>query len=248
MSAFEYSGCEHPIRDDIRTAHQRIWERLAAPGTWWTGPERVAIAAESRNALGCALCKERKTALSPYTVEGEHDHLGQLPPVAVEVVHRVVTDAGRLTRRWFDGLLADGLDEGKYVELLGVLVAVFSIDELHRTLGLPLEDLPVGVPGSPSRYRPAKATRDDGAFVPMLPMNGAVGDEADLWDPPRTGNVIRAMSLVPEAVRDLLTLSGAHYMPTLDVANPFSNGGRAIERGQIELIAGRVSALNECFY
>ena len=82
----------------------------------------------------------------------------------------------------------------------------------------------------------------------MLPPARPSGAEADLWSPPGPGNVIRALSLVPEEVRMLKRLSRAHYLDIRDVADPTRNGGRAIDRGQIELLAGRVSALNECFY
>ena len=46
------------------------WRELEAAGTWWTAAERVAMAAEGRTARGCALCAERKAALSPYSVQG----------------------------------------------------------------------------------------------------------------------------------------------------------------------------------
>ena len=57
---------------------------------------------------------------------------------------------------------------------------------------------------------------------------------------------MRAMSLVPDAVRDLKSLSAVHYLTPEEVANPAAR--RALSRPQIELLAGRVSALNECFY
>jgi hypothetical protein len=37
-------------------------------------------------------------------------------------------------------------------------------------------------------------------------------------------------------------------MPVADVADPSTNGGKTLNRQQIELVAGRVSLLNECFY
>jgi hypothetical protein len=79
----------------------------------------------------------------------------------------------------------------------------------------------------------------------MIPNGTPEGAEADLWHG-RAGNVIRAMSLVPEAVRDLKTLSAAHYVTTEQVTDPRAR--RTLSRPQIELVAGRVSALNECFY
>jgi hypothetical protein len=81
----------------------------------------------------------------------------------------------------------------------------------------------------------------------MLPNRPPSGRESDLWGL-GTGNVIRAMSLVPDAVRRLQDLSGAMYLDLEDIPNPAASGRRAIDRAQIELLAGRVSALHECFY
>ena len=127
-----------------------------------------------------------------------------------------------------------------------MVVTVLSIDEFCRALGLRLHPLPEPRAGEPSRYRPASA-RDDGAWVPMLPNGPARGAEADLWDTPRTGNVIRALSLVPDEVRTLKLLSAAQYMTVHEVTDPSADRG-ALDRLQVELLAARVSALNECFY
>ena len=87
-----YASAPIKIRNDLAAAHSRAWERLGRHGTWWDGAERVAIAAETRHALSCALCRRRKEALSPAAIEGKHDSLGVLPEVVVELVHRVLTD------------------------------------------------------------------------------------------------------------------------------------------------------------
>src|SRR5438094_1434566 len=101
MQDISYSAALVPVRDDFVAAHTRFWERLASPGAWWTGAERVAIAAEVRQARHCALCQARQKALTPTGVEGHHGHYGALPDTAVDVIHRVVTDPGRLSRQWF---------------------------------------------------------------------------------------------------------------------------------------------------
>lgn len=246
MAAFSYADADHPIRPDIPAAHRRFWERLARPGAWWTGAERVAIARESRNALDCAYCRARKAALSPYTFAGEHEHAGLLPARAVDAVHRVVTDQSRITRAWVDDNDANGLTRAAYVELVGIVVATFSIDEFHRALGLPLEPLPEPQPGGISRYTPAHLSEDIG-FVPTIPPEGAVGPEADLWGQ-RTANVVRALSLVPDAVRDWRDLGDAQYLSFREMQNFDQPAGRALNRMQIELIAARVSSINECFY
>ena len=73
--------------------------------------------------------------------------------------------------------------------------------------------------------------------------------ERDLWPDARMApNVIKALSSVPDAVRLLKTLSAAQYVPMADVPNPSAGGKRAISRAQIEFIAARVSAINDCFY
>ena len=99
MPAFDYTISAVPIRPDIPAAHRAFWHRLAGPGSWFSGAERVAIAAESRRALDCPLCAARRQALSPNAVAGEHRHGVALPGVVVDAVHRIVTDQGRITRR-----------------------------------------------------------------------------------------------------------------------------------------------------
>ncbi len=235
-----------PVRDDILAAHRSAWRRLARPGTWWTGSERVAIAAEVRSAWQCSLCARRKAALSAAAIDGEHDALGALRDAAVDAIHRVVTDPGRLSRPWFEKTLASGLSDAEYVELIGVVVTVVSIDSFCRGLGVPLHPLPEAEPGEPTRRRPPGARAGE-AWLPMIPNAGAARDDADIYaGAPTVPNVIRALSLVPDEVRGLRELSTAHYLPVEQIVDPTAS--RSLDRTQIELIAGRVSALNECFY
>lgn len=58
-------------------------------------------------------------------------HGGFLDELAVDAVHRIITDQSRITQAW--------------------------IDEFNRALGLPLETLPEPLPGEPDEYRPALA-------------------------------------------------------------------------------------------
>ena len=245
--SFNYQDIDYPVREDLCRAYRAAWDRLARPGSWWTGAERIAIAAESRNALECPLCRQRKDPILTYPVEGEHHHLAQLPYIVVDVIHRLISDQESITRKWIDGIRGSGLSDGQYVELLGIVVMVFSIDEFNRAIGAASEPLPEPKPGSPDNYRPPNLESETG-FVPMIPADGNSGKEADLWHQGRTGNVIRAMSLVPDAVRDLMLLSDAQYISLGEMIAFRPEAGRAIDRMQIELVAGRVSAMNECFY
>jgi len=251
-AAFRYEAeLADPVRPDLAETHRRAWARLAAAGTWWTGEERIAIAAESRAAVDCAYCRERKTALSPNAVDGRHDHVSGsvLPEAAVDAVHRIITDATRLTQSWVEGLAAQGVPDTHYVELLSVVVSVRSIDMFHRAMGLACEPLPSEPRRDtrPSMKRPPSAVGGE-AWVAMLPSRKPPGENADLFPGPAPF-VIRAMSLVPDAVRWLKELSQAHYLG-MDNGEMFDfvNGKGPLSRAQTELVAGRVSAVNECFY
>lgn len=238
---------EDPIREDLVEAHREAWDRIANPGTWWTGSQRIAIAAEARAADYCSFCRKRREALSPYSEEGSHDAVSgdALPEAAIDAIHRVVTDATRLTQNWIEGLTAQGVPDTHYVELLSVVVSIRSVDGFHNAMGLSPEPLPSPQEGEPSRMRPGAAVLGE-AWVPMLPNGRQTGDEADLWQGP-TGNVIRAMSLVPDAVRWLKELSAAHYLSDSEMTD-FTRGRGPLSRAQTELVAGRVSSINECFY
>ena len=248
MNTISYTSASYPVRADFADTHNRYWQRLAAAGTWLTGAQRVAIAAEVRHAKDCALCDKRKSALSPAFVDGAHDVASDLADALVEVVHRVVTDPGRLTRKWFDGILAQGVSEEAYVETIGTIVFTFTVDEFCRALAIPLNPLPAPEAGDPGRYRPSQAVQDD-AWVPWIPSGRAVGAESDLWAKGQAANVIRALSLVPDEVRTLKDLSAAHYVAeSQDFMNFAKSPQGTLSRTQTEVIAGRVSSLNGCFY
>jgi len=247
MPAFSFSHSPYTIREDLGAAYREFWARLAGPGSWWTGAERVAIAQESRNAATCGFCEQRKEALSPYGVDGEHEHAGVQEPLVVDAVHRIITDQTRITQRYVDDNRAKGLSKEQYVELAGIVVVTFSIDEFNRALGLPLEPLPEPEDGEPTHYRPAHAVEGTG-FVPMIPADGNVGQEADLWPEGANANVLRAFSVVPDAVRNWMLVGDAQYLSMAGMQIFAGDTGRSIDRMQIELVAARVSSHNECFY
>ena len=242
-----YTRPAYPIREDLAAAHSRAWAHIALPGTWWDGAVRVAIAAETRQALGCALCRERKVALSPSAVAGHHDSLGQLPEIVVEVVHRVRTDPSRLGERWYRKVIGGGLTEGQYVEVVSVVAHTVAIDTMARGLGLEPTPLPAPEPGSPSHYRP-KGAKPGSAWVPWIEPAGASASEAGIYPSDRPpANIMKAMSLVPDEVRSFFDLVTHQYLPGA-VMRDFSREYRAISHAQIELLAARVSALNRCLY
>lgn len=248
MAAFDYNYLPYPIRSDLPQTNRAIWDHIATAGYWWSGAERIAMAAEVRRARHCQLCRARKESLGPYNVAGEHDHGNLLPAQVVEAVHRLASDPGRLKKSWYDGLLEQGLTDASYVEIVSVVVVIVTVDEFHHALGLPLEPLPDPVPGEPTRYRPPGA-RLAGAWVPMIPVEGAVNDEADIYGGgERIVNVVSALSLIPNAIRMADRILNTYYVFGPDLPNLSKNSGRALQRSQMEFIAARVSAINDCFY
>ena len=246
---FDYSNAPYRIPDYKADAHRGAWQYMARPGSWWKGTERLAIAAASRAAHDCELCRERKAALSPNAVSGSHDGpTGGLPDKVIGAVHRITTDPARLTRTFVDGLLADDFSYGHYVEMVSLIVNLISIDSLHEALGLPLEPLPEPEAGDPDGYLPPGAAVDV-AWVPMIYPENLSDREDDIYlGAPRMGHVIRAMSLVPDAVRWLNNLSVAHYLPLNEVGDFSKEGKLTLSRMQTELVASRTSYYNDCFY
>jgi hypothetical protein len=62
-----------------------------------------------------------------------------------------------------------------------------------------------------------------------------------------SANIHKAMSLVPEETAGFFDLVEALYMPG-KVMRDFGNEHRAVSHAQSELIAARISALNQCIY
>jgi hypothetical protein len=115
--------------------------------------------------------------LSPNSVSGRHDTLGELPHTVVEAIHRIRTDPARLSRAWFENVIADGLSDAQYVELVGVVALLAGVDSFARAIGIAWFELPEPLPGEPSRNRPSSA-KPETAWVPMIAPEDADGPEA----------------------------------------------------------------------
>jgi len=246
MTEVDYSSSPYPIREDLVEAQRTAWRRLGEPGAFLDGARRIAVAKEVRNAPTCALCQRRKEALSPFAVEGEHDHLGALTASEVDAIHRIATDPGRLSKDWLDGILESGLDDTAYIEMVSVIVITIVVDTFRRALDLPPFDLPAPVAGAPNGYSAPGAKDHDGWIRLVMPAD-AVPSDGILYDGPLTSPVVRGLSLVPDAKRDYWDMAEQHYLPNDQMGN-FATEIRAIDRMQMELIAARVSSIHQCVY
>ena len=219
-----------PVDSAAAAAHDAALEAIAAPGAWWSGADRLAIVRAARSAPTCSLCARRASELSPGAVQGEHDNDGELPPIAVEAVHAIRNDSGRLTRRWFDDVVDMGMLPEAYVELVAVTASSVIVDTYAQGVGLDMPGLPRPADGAPTLERSDDVV-DAGAWLPVAREGSA--------------NILRSLGLVPSA-RELFlrTFGPSYYM------DPHMNPGShfALDRAQVELVAARVSAVNECFY
>ncbi len=71
--------------------------------------------------------------------------------------------------------------------------------------------------------------------------------EGDLYEGLGGANIHRALSLVPAEVGAFFDLDSIHYLPDA-VLRDFGTEYRELTHAQIELLAARVSAINQCFY
>jgi len=234
------------VRSDLCRALDRAHSRLGHPGDWLDGEQRLAIVAEVRQSWDCDFCQSRKLALSPYALSGKHQTLGNLPAPWVEVVHRVVTDPGRLSERWFKESLFDGLLEDEFIEIIIVCVQALAIDIFSTSIGMELPPLPGVQKGHPPRSRPSEAKIGPGWAATISPED-AGPDFSDFYTNDSHFYIRRSMTLVKKGTRNLWDLLDHLY---LEDPRLFELEGldRGVSRAQMEFLAARASSLLGCYY
>jgi len=246
MSSVPFENCGFEVRQNLIDAHTEAWDRIASPGTWLTGERRLAVVAEIRQAGKCDFCAEIKDAMSPNAVTGTHTATGKLSDAEVELIHRVVSDSGRLSEPWTQEVLAGGLSEGEYVEIVGIIASIMVMDTCTLALGVADTDLPEAVDGEPTCYLPPGA-KVSAAWLPIVEPEDVVETDEPLYPSPKVGYIYRGLSSVPESMRNYWALANEHYMSG-ELIYQFDKSNRALERPQMELMAARVSALHQCAY
>jgi hypothetical protein len=236
------------MRQELQRALDAAWSSVGATGVWWSGDQRLEIVREARHACTCRLCAARKAAPIPHAIAGNHDMLTTLSPAAVEAIHRIVSDPGRLSETWYKRTISAGLSEEAYVELLGVVAVTTAVDTFDRALGAPLRAVPIALAGTPSRRRPVGAKPGLG-WMPMLAPEDVTAEDPPLYASAGRigGNVHRALSLVPEAMMHFWDLFEEMYLPQ-QAMRDFGREYRAITHAQIEMLAARVAVRNQCLY
>lgn len=206
-------------------------EALVHPGDWLTGEQRREAWLEVRDARTNALDRARAASLSPNAVAGRHRATTTLPAEAVEVVHRVTSDPGRLTRTWADEVMAT-LGDATYTELVGVAACAATVDMFGSALVDSEPEIGDAASGVPARVRPDDVG-DVGAWVAQSTGN-------------TMANVSRSLSLVPQTNRVWVGMVQAMYSRGSEFLD--LEWSRALTRPQVELVAARTTAELECFY
>ena len=154
---------------------------------------------------------------------------GELDETTTRAVRTMASAPWTIRGTWLESLVADGLTMAQYVEAAGVVARTVAIDTFLASLGLDEAQLPDPEDGMPTEAIDERARRVQ-AWVPMV--GGA--------------SITQALSLVPSENTALETLHGALYLTYEEMSDP--TPGKALTRPQMELIAARASAINECFY
>lgn len=208
------------VRTDLREAHRRSLAHVAAPGARLDGPTRVRIA---EVAIAAYLDPDPAPPWShPYG-----DPL-------LDGAHRLARHAGTLTEGWYEQLVAD-VHPLDWVEVVGVVIAVVPPVAFSRAIGEALPTLPAPMPGAPHGREAEELAPARLNWVP-------VAAPAD-----RTASVVQALSALPDEYDNMWRLAEAQYMSNAQMADPrFSRG--TLSRPQMELVAGRLSLIRECFF
>ncbi len=157
------SGQTEPVEltppEPYRAGIDRERERLASPGTWWSGTQRVELAGVARAARS-----------------GDAGNDSDLPATAVEAAARISADP-HVDLAWVEDLERRGLERQAYVEVLGVVARLDAVDTFLFGIGAATRPLPDPDGGEPSRT-PVPEARIDGDCSPMPACSVRACDEA----------------------------------------------------------------------
>lgn len=237
-----YADSAYPLAEDIEALHRDELSSFARAGTWGTARERTAIAAEARRARSSA-------GIQASVGDEALSDCARLPAAARELARRVALGGMTIDRAFCAEVLSQGVSEGAYVEIVGVVARLTHLDVFARGIGVPARALDEpDDSAAPSFERPARA-RDEGFFVaslPSAPEGGAVAES--IFSKAPAPNILRSLSLVPDEARRLNRIVNREYFSLETIFDMTYSSLESLDRPQIELVAARVSALNQCFY
>ena len=229
-----------PIRKKIESLHENQAQSLVKSGTWLTGFERSYLAKLARAVI------QGQESLREPSENGDGNHPTLEP--ASKVVTQVAAGGKHITRETLDDALRSGLSEEEYVETVGVTSRAVSLDIFCEGIGIPV--LALGEPSNqtPTRKKSKNAV-SEGAWLNTIPSGPEGGSEgSELYGELVAPFIFRALSLVPEEARHVIDLVTLQYVPGQELMNFKFSYEESFGRRETELVAGRTSAINGCFY
>jgi hypothetical protein len=206
------------VRADLRDAHETGLRHLATPGPRFDAQTRIEIALVARDAYLTA------EPIAPWVNASDRPEL--------TLAYRLARHASTITETWFFGI---GLDPLAAAEVVGIVITIVPITALNRALGFAVPTLPPAVSGSPTG---TYASNLEPATLNWLPVTAPADERAA---------VLQALSALPTEDENLWRLASAQYMSDKQMADPCFTRG-TLSRAQMELVAGRLSKMRECFY
>ena len=236
-----YNDSEYPVTNDIEKVHETQINSMGESGTWGTGTQRLAIAKTARVA-----CYEAGVLEKPSTENLSDEIL--LPDIVSDIVKRIAITPKDLNKKFYDKAINDGISEGEYVEIVGIVSRLTSMDVFARAIGVPLRSLPNAQKKAPTRIRPIEAIKEL-AWASTIP-NGIEGGKLGkkLYGNMPKPYIVRALSMVPDELKMHMELEKVQYSKMDKVLDFSYTHHKGLNRSQIELVAGRISAINECFF
>lgn len=155
MSELFTMQAELPVRPSMLKGMQREWDRLASAGTWWSGADRVALAAEARAAA-----------------DGLPSPSSNLASGVAAMARRIMTNAHEIDRASIDALVDEGVSLEAYTEMVGVVARLSAVDTAVVGMGSDRAPLPTPLDGEPTRAVERRAKRRS-AHVAMVGAAGA---------------------------------------------------------------------------
>jgi len=238
-----YEDSDFPVRADLEAAHRAQFERFGQPGTWGSGAQRIAVIAAARRA-----CIDAGILEAPEGgVDGGAESDVELPKVVRDIIAKVAVSPKDVDLDFYNAAIGSGLSDAEYTEIVGLVSFICNLDVFARGIGVAPRPLPETQPGEPSRERPEEAVQEQ-AFVPTIPNPPEGGERAKAMYGPFKPYIMRAMSLVPDEFDAHIALERVQYLPLEKIMEFDFDHHDGLTRPQAEVIAGRVSALNDCFY
>lgn len=237
-----YSTSRFPVSPEIEKLHERELETMSKTGTWWRAGERHDIALSARAA---------RVAAGTQAAAAEAATVMTAPAPALTVARELADGGAAIDADWYAARRAEGLGEEEYVETVGVVARLAQLDVFARAIGLP--PAPLAAPAAndePPSERPAEAI-DEGFYTASIPAGEAGGDTGRRiygTDYKNAANILRSLSLVPAEARRLNIIAGAQYMTLQNLLDFGYSPFPTLSRPQLELVAAKVSAINQCFY